>query len=109
MIRLSFPKARRVAGAQALAALVLASACGDYQAATFRQNSEVDVSTPGLFSGENGSVLLFSSDKPQNGLVGVFAASAGGTATTEERILLPDGRVMIRRITVEEEIVAPGS
>ena len=100
----TFPKVRGAVRGLPLAALALLAACDSFEPKAFVVNSEIDPDAPGFFSGANGAITVFDSATPRSG---IGAALGAGGKTTEERILLPDGRVMIRRITVEEEIVKP--
>ncbi len=93
---------KRAAQVALTAGLFLLAACGGVQQSAFVDNSQVDLSEPGLFSGQDGVVDVLAGRNK--------SASAGQVAgldgtTREERILLPDGRVKLRRITVTEEII----
>ncbi|KAJ54582.1 hypothetical protein ACMU_17910 [Actibacterium mucosum KCTC 23349] len=90
-----------------LAALALLAACDGYEPKAFVVNSEIDPNAPGFFSGSQGAVTVFDSTSAGTGTGLALGAANGGV--TEERILLPDGRIKIRRIIVEEEIVKPGA
>lgn len=109
MSDVSFPRVRGAVRGLPLAALALLAACDGFEPKSFVQASEIDPNAPGFFSGANGNVVLFDSAATRTNGTGLALGAASGANTTEERILLPDGRIMVRRITVEEDIIEPGA
>ncbi|GFE65849.1 hypothetical protein [Litoreibacter roseus] len=109
----------RIAFVPLVAVTLGLAACSAGQPVDFVDNSAVDLDSPGLFSGRDGTrnvTFLNGSGRvlnPQQDTTSVTqpvpqtsTAQTSQPRTTEERILLPDGRVMVRRVTVEEKIVS---
>ncbi|MEO0989682.1 MAG: hypothetical protein AAFX00_01895 [Pseudomonadota bacterium] len=113
-----------------LLGLCLLGACGlEPTGVTFSEPAGDIGEGPGLLSGPDGVFTLYDSSAANLGAgAGPSAGTTGGTAagvaagttvaaatsvpsrptTTTERVLLPDGRVVERTITVEERIVPAG-